>query len=399
MNISIFRSFLQLVRTGSIMTNLALSGYLFFFNEMVYDWFFYDTVQEVSSEILYHGGTNPLLGIILILAMAGEFTAFILKSKYGGEFSSESAGVFLLWMFHTVVSVIMTIMAMGAFGITFEEENANGILAAVLFGTVIKELVILMIIIAGAEKPQPSRVKNFIADMLFLLFYSLAYTTVIGNLLKPNDYNNYLLASHYSISLVILYTFIVILLFFMLYLPLRIPYFLYEKYESTKERILGAVSILLVAAAAILPLFEGEYSLEAALKDPRDVEVLFLNSTGIEQVPEEVTKFTNLRALNLGFNRLSSLPPWIVKLERLEWIGLGGNSFRIFPPELMGLPRLREIDIHYNRIKEMPRDLGPLKKLKLLNIRSNPLPPPEKKRVIRDLQKSKENPDGISLTI
>jgi len=47
----------------------------------------------------------------------------------------------------------------------------------------------------------------------------------------------------------------------------------------------------------------------------------------------------------------------------------------------------------------MPRDLGPLKKLKLLNIRSNPLPPPEKKRVIRDLQKSKENPDGISLTI
>ncbi len=399
MNINIFNTLQHAARTGSIMTNLALSGYLFFFNEMVYDWFFYDTVHEVSSEILYHGGTNPLLEIILILAMAGEFTAFILKSKYGGEFSSDGAGIFLLWMFHAVVSVIMTIIALGAFGITFQGEEVNWILAAALFGSVIKELFILMVVIAGTEKRKPSRVKNFTADILFLFFYSLAYTTIISNLLKPNDYNNYLLASHYSISLVILYTFIVILLFFMLYLPLRIPYFLYEKYESAKERILGALSILLVAATAILPLFEGEYSLEAALKDSRDVEILFLNSTGIEQVPEEVTKLTNLRALHLGFNRLSSLPPWIVKLERLEWIGLGGNSFRNFPPELLELPRLREIDIHYNRIKEMPRDLGPLKKLKSLNIRSNPLPLPEKNRVIRELQKSKENPDGISLTI
>lgn len=399
MNINILKSLLQLIRTGSIMTNLALSGYLFFLNEMVYEWFFYDTVHEVSSEILYHGGTNPLLGIILILAMTGELIAFILKSKYGGGFSSDGAGVFLLWMFHTVVSVLMTIIALGAFGITFEGEEVNWILAAALFGSVIKELFILLLMIAGSENQKHSRVKNFVADILFLFFYSLAYTTVISNLLKSNDYNNYLLASHYSISLVILYTLIVLLIFFMLYLPLRIPYFLYEKYGSAKERMLGVLSILLVAAAAILPLFEGEYSLEAALENPRNVEILFLNSTGIEQIPDEVARLTNLRALHLGFNRLDSLPPWIVKLERLEWIGLGGNSFGNFPMKLLELPRIRDIDIHYNRIKMMPRDLGPLKKLKSLNIRSNPLPLPEKNRVIDELQRRKDNPDGISLII
>jgi hypothetical protein len=338
MNINIFRSLLQLVRTGSIMTNLALSGYLFFLNELVYDRFFYDTVHEASSDIIYHGGTNPVLGIILLFAMAGEFAAFILKSRYGAPCDSESAGVFLLWMFHAVVSVIMTIVALGAFGFTFQGEEVSGILAAALFGSVIKELVMLMIIIGGSDTRKPSRKKHLIADLLFLLFYSLAYTTVIGNILKTNDYNNYLLASHYSIPLIILYTFIVILLFFMLYLPLRIPYFLYERYENTKERILGAVSIILVAAAAVLPLFEGDYSLDKAVKHPREVEILFLNSTGIDMVPDELKNFTNLRALHLGNNRLSSLPPWIVNLDKLEWIGLGGNSFKNFPAELMELP-------------------------------------------------------------
>ena len=399
MNVNVFKLVLNTVKSGSIITNLALSGYLFFLNEMVYDWFFYDTVHEISSDIFYNGGTNPFLGVILFLAMAGELAAFILKSRYGGEAGSEGVGVFLLWMFHTVIAVLMTIVALGAFGITFENEKYIGILSAALFASVIKELVILVIIIGGTEKRRPSKLKNFIADMLFLIFYSLAYTIVIGNLLKTHDYNNYLLASHYSIPLIVMYTFIVILLFFMLYLPLRIPYFLYERYGSTKELVIGGLSILFVAAAVVLPLFEGEYSLERALEHPGDVEILFLNSTGIDEVPVEIRRFNNLRVLHLGFNRIRALPLWLAELDKLEWIGLGGNSFRALPPVLLELPRLKEIDIHYNRIKKMPHDLSPLKRLRLLNIRSNSMPPAEKERVMRVLQRSEKNPGGITLIL
>ena len=396
MNLDIFRLTINIARTGSIATNLLLSGYLFFLNEFLYDWFFYDPVQEISSDIIHHGATNPLLGIILLLAVAGELYAFILKARYSEVNAREASGVFLLWMFHTVVSVIMTIIAMGAFGITFESENGVGILAAVLFGSVIKELVILVIIITDSGKKKPSKSKNRLADLLFLLFYSLAYTTVIGNILRPNDYNNYLLASHYSTPLIIMNTFIVLLLFFMLYLPLRIPYFIYESYENGRDRAIGAVSILLVAAAAVLPLFEGEVSLERALKNPRDVAILFLNSSGIDEVPAEIRRFPNLRVLHLGFNRLQKLPPWINELERLEWIGLGGNSFRDFPAGLLTLPRLREIDIHYNRIKKMPGDLSPFKKLRSLNLKSNMILPAEKDRLKKELGNSKQ---GTSLSL
>jgi len=399
MGINIFRTTLAIVRSGSIATNLALSGYLFFLNETVYDWFFYDSVHEASSDILYSGTTNPFLGAILIAAIFGEFTAFVLKARYGPETSSEGPGIFLLWMFHTVVSVIMTIIAMGAFGINFDNHRADALLSAALFASVIKEIAILVIIIGGIGKRRSSKLKNLLADMLFLLFYSLAFTTVIGNILKPHDYSNYLMASHYSIPLTLLNTFIVILLFFMLYLPLRIPYFLYERYENTRELIIGGLSILLVAAGVVLPLFDGETSIESALEHPRDVEMLFLNGRGITELPEDITKLTDLRVLHLGYNNIHEIPEWIVRLERLQWIGLGGNSFREFPVILLELPRLREIDLHYNRIKKLPDDLTRFTRLRSLNLRSNSMLPPEKKRVRDALEKSENNPRGIILTL
>jgi len=185
----------------------------------------------------------------------------------------------------------------------------------------------------------------------------------------------------------------------MLYLPLRMPYFLYEAYENTKQKAIGIISILLVAAAAVLPLFEGEYSLEKALNNSIKVEILFLNSNGLDIVPDDVKKLPNLRVLHLGFNRLQSLPPWITELNKLEWIGLGGNHFREFPVELLKISRLKEVDIHYNRIKKMPENLSPFKRLRVLNLKSNSMSPEEKSRIKNSLQLSEKNPDGISLTL
>lgn len=399
MSQSLLNAALHVIRSGSVITNLALSGYLFFLHEAVYDWFFYDTVYEISSDIIHRGGTNPLLGVILLAAIAGELTAFVFKSRHGVHPVDDNGGVFVLWIFHTVVSVIMTIVALGAFGINFDSSRYQWILAAALFGTVIKELFILFIMMGEVVTENRSKTKNFIADILFLIFYSLAYTTVIGNILKPQDYSNYLLASYYSMSLMIMYTFVVLLLFFMLYLPLRIPYFLYEGSSDIKEKFMGVLSILLVTAAAVFPLFEGEYSIETALKDPRSVEILFLNSRGLDEIPEDVRKLDNLKALHLGFNRIKSLPPWIAELEKLEWIGLGGNSFSSFPEELLQMPKLKDVDIHYNRIKKMPADLMPFKKFESLNLKSNRMLLNENNRVREFLERSEKNPDGITLIL
>ncbi len=372
---------LAIIRSGSIMTNIALSGYLLFFHEMIYDYLFYDPVLEISSDILHEGARHPLLGSILFLAVIGEFVAFVLKARHGDVTRSDSSGIFLLWMFHTVVSVLMTIIAMGSFGITFDEGSGWMILAGVLFATVIKELLILFILIGAGEAKKKSHLKSFLADCLFLVFYSLAFTVVIGNTLRPNDYNNYIMASCYSIPLIAMNTFIIVLLFFMLYLPLRIPYFVYERYNSSREAALGVLSICLITLAAVLPLFEGDYSLEDALEHPGEVQMLFLNGRGLSEVPSAVGKLSELRVLHIGFNNLDSIPPEIMKLKKLEWIGLGGNYFRTFPMELLTLPSLKEVDIHYNRIKKLPDDLSSFKKLKSLKLQSNMILPGEKERI------------------
>jgi Leucine-rich repeat (LRR) protein len=293
----------------------------------------------------------------------------------------------------------MVIVAFGAFGITFESKEYQWVLPVALFGTVIKEFFILVIIVGVEREEQVSAFKNHAADFLFVVFYSLAYTVVIGNILKPDDYNNYILVAHYSIPLMIMKTVLVVFIFLMLYLPLRIPYFLYEGYTDAKMKALSLLSIVLVAAGAVLPVFDGETSLKKALQYPERVEILFLNSSGIKTVPEEIKKFRNLKALHLGSNSIQNVPDWIVQFEKLEWINLGANSIAEFPEHLLDLPNVKKIELYYNKIKKMPGDLSGFKKLQYLNLRTNMMLPPEKARVAELLRKSEKNPSGILLDL
>ncbi len=377
---------IRLLQSGSILTNFFLTGYLVFLHELVYDFFFYDHVHEVSRRVLHEGAKNYLFGIILLIAIVGEVAAFYWKTRYNRS-TREGGPVFLLWIFHTVVAVVMSIFALEALGFGFD-ENA-GISAAAMFITVIKELVLLMFIITAPEEQKVSPLRGIMGDIFFALFYSLAYTVVIGNILLPANYDNYLFAFWYSKAGFIMNSLVVLLLFFMFYMPLRLPYYISKGINSTRARILSGISLALVALTALLPLYEGEYSLEGALEKPGETRMLFLNSRKLQELDSRIGELKELRVLHLGFNGLSTLPPEFAGLEKLEWLDLSGNRFKEIPSVVLQLPSLRELDIHYSGVRRFPADLTSFKNLKKIHIKSNPLRRGEKERLIRALGRSR----------
>jgi len=373
---------IRLLQSGSIVTNFFLSGYLVLFHELVYDFFFYDPVHEVSRRILHVGTKNYFFAIVLLIAIVGEAAAFYLKTRYNRS-TSEGGPVIILWIFHTVVAVIMSIFALEALGFGFDENP--GISAVAMFITVIKELVLLIFIITAPEEQKTSPVRGIMADVFFALFYSLAYTVVIGNILLPANYDNYLFAFWYSKTGFIMNSLVVLLIFFMLYMPLRLPYYISKGINSTRARVLSGLSLALVALTALLPLYEGEYCLEGALEKPDEARILFLNSRKLTHLDRRIGELKELRVLHLGFNSLSTLPPEFANLKKLEWLDLSGNRFREIPSVILQLPSLKELDIHYSGVRKFPPDLTSFTKLKKIHIRSNPLRHGEKERLIRAL--------------
>ncbi len=376
-----YRGLLNAVESGSVLTNLIFSGYIFFIHEILYDYFFHDMVQGLSKSAIMENRGNVPLGIILLAVIIAEFFAYLWKSSSGVK-SGASTGIFLLWIFHTVIAVIMSITAMTLLG--YGIDNPGWQITLVIFLTVIKELAILGVVAVGEDNAKGAgRVmwKSMVSDIIFAIFYSLAYTIVIGNILQPGGYENYLFASWYAKPLVVMNLFIILLLFFMLYMPLRMPYFIFERSDGKPGSIASSISILLVAVAVVTPHFKGEVSLDMALENPEKTEILFLNSRGLDKVPDSIGRLKKLRVLHLGHNRLTELPESIGELKNLRWLNIEGNRLKILPPEIVKLESLEELNVRYNRISEFPADLKGLRHIEKIKAGLNRLKSGEVKRI------------------
>ncbi|HHH75478.1 MAG TPA: leucine-rich repeat domain-containing protein, partial [Phycisphaerae bacterium] len=88
-------------------------------------------------------------------------------------------------------------------------------------------------------------------------------------------------------------------------------------------------------------------------------DLTLAGTVGLESLPTEIGNLTNLRELNLAFNRLTSLPPSIGKLANLEHLHVGLNRLESLPSEIANLKRLGSgmdegLYAYGNRIKALP---------------------------------------------
>lgn len=179
-------------------------------------------------------GASPWLGALLALVMILEiyslpeklkFVHFAIRERREGD--ASSVGLFFLWMFHTVISILVLFHAANAFGANvFDREKGSempGWLGVLVFLVVIKELYLLFPIWLsdGANLPaeryaRPKR-REWFHDLVLVSYACLAYSLTWGIMADTP------LQREHPVMWVV-NTLVASLLFLIFYLPMRIPY-------------------------------------------------------------------------------------------------------------------------------------------------------------------------------
>ena len=125
-------------------------------------------------------------------------------------------------------------------------------------------------------------------------------------------------------------------------------------------------------------------SIKKALRKPHLAVKLDLRRAGLDQLPPEIGKLTNLKELYLSQNQLADLPVEIRQLENLRSLGLSRNRFRKLPAVLWELATLEELYLDDNELARLPPGIGALAKLRRLQAGGNQIEeiPPELGRLV-----------------
>ena len=98
---------------------------------------------------------------------------------------------------------------------------------------------------------------------------------------------------------------------------------------------------------------------------------LSLEDLGLEELPVEIAKLTQLKKLSLRNNQLQELPPQIGQLENLEILLSESNQLHTLPSEIGALSSLTYLDLDYNHIHTLPSEIAQLSQLTTLDLDAN----------------------------
>lgn len=242
-------------------TIYSWEGWVFNFLCAIYFAFISPLVKDASIATMQdESDFLPWLGIALLLVSLLEIYAFPKKMKYvhraAIEHGEKMNSGFVLWMFHAVISILITFMIIESFGydIVAEEgrQEPTWWMMLLIFAVVIKELIFLFTIMGLhdetnqlEEYKRPNK-KEWILDLILLAYACLAYTATweaIGGTANMEKDNTIM----YVVNL-----FAASIIFLIFYMPIRIPYYLEEmlQLKTTGDilKFVGGISIVWAAA-------------------------------------------------------------------------------------------------------------------------------------------------------
>lgn len=112
-------------------------------------------------------------------------------------------------------------------------------------------------------------------------------------------------------------------------------------------------------------------SLSAAKENPEMVYHLKLSKKKLEEFPENLNQFKNLKTLDLSKNKISMLPAEIGELQNLEQLNFERNKIYSLPPQIKKLKNLEVLLLARNDIEKIPAEIAELASLKKLDLWSN----------------------------
>jgi Leucine-rich repeat (LRR) protein len=115
------------------------------------------------------------------------------------------------------------------------------------------------------------------------------------------------------------------------------------------------------------------YSLEEALKQPEQVEGLFLSGKQVPPLSDQLGLLKNLTSLSIRYTSLTQLPEAIGDLKQLRHLNLNNNKLVELPGAIGELPELISLTCSRNVLKNLPDSVGKLCKLDVLTVADNAL--------------------------
>uniref|UniRef100_A0A6M2DKH5 Putative leucine-rich repeat-containing protein 58 n=1 Tax=Xenopsylla cheopis TaxID=163159 RepID=A0A6M2DKH5_XENCH len=104
---------------------------------------------------------------------------------------------------------------------------------------------------------------------------------------------------------------------------------------------------------------------------PLDKLIVKNNNITNEGLPKTFTRTSVLKELNLSGNRLSSFPEQLLELKELKYLYLGVNEIPSISKDIWRLDNLNILSMGGNRLTEVPDSVGLLKHLKALILSDN----------------------------
>ncbi len=208
----------------------------------------------------------PWLGVLLIVLSVAEAWALPRKmAQVNRTLSTQNTDPgnvpIFLWVFHTLIGVVTIFMALETFGFDFDtidSQSPQWWLVGIFLLVVLKEIYLLLTFIGTDQDasnnapPTPKEHKLALgADLVMVAHTCVLYTVVWQSGLEQSGYVGE------NLAITLLNALAMSLVFFILYLPLRIPYFVQEicfAKTLTQKIRLGASLMLPLAPALLAPL-------------------------------------------------------------------------------------------------------------------------------------------------
>jgi hypothetical protein len=97
------------------------------------------------------------------------------------------------------------------------------------------------------------------------------------------------------------------------------------------------------------------------------------NNYELAALPPAIGELTQLRWLNVGYNKLTELPTEIGRLTRLERLHVNNNKIKALPLEIWSLRELEELRCDSNQIQALPTGVLGMNRLREVTVDNNPL--------------------------
>ena len=112
---------------------------------------------------------------------------------------------------------------------------------------------------------------------------------------------------------------------------------------------------------------------EAKSADPDTIYGISLSKLKLEELPSELSKFKNLRVLNLHRNKLTKLPDFICEFKNLEDLTVSRNKLELFPLQVCRMPSIKRLVLNQNFFENIPDCIGFSTELRYLDLYDTPI--------------------------